>query len=127
MQLEFDLAALLKFKNYEYGIVLHEKRNLVGNLAIDMQRYFNRGNIFEREKIAEIRKEAEHIKSLRREAENTPQARETRKILAQKSEVLQTVTLWKHQVRNAQLTLKLQGKTALFNGKWSLLKRGRGA
>ncbi len=174
-------------ENYEYGIVLHE-RNLVGNLAIDMQRYFDLGNIFERERIAEIKEEAEEIKALRKEAENTPQARAKRKILEQKTEALQSVILenritagrtvnsifsdtirfllstkgplstvelhpliqnihpdicddtidrvingehfgkkWKHQVRNAQLTLKLQGKIALSNGKWSLLEEGRGA
>ncbi|MFZ5909269.1 MAG: phospholipase D family protein [Chloroflexota bacterium] len=79
-------------ENYEYGIVLHE-RNLVGNLAIDMQRYFDLGNIFERERIAMIKDGADEIKALRKEVENTPQARETRKILEQKTEVLQTVIL----------------------------------
>lgn len=34
---------------------------------------------------------------------------------------------WKHQVRNAQLTLKLQGKIALSNGKWALLDNRRDA
>lgn len=33
---------------------------------------------------------------------------------------------WKHQVRNAQLTLKLQGKIALQDGKWVLLENDKG-
>lgn len=87
-------------ENYEYGIVLRDV-SVVTSMLADMNRYFDLGNVFDRDGIQEIQTDAEEIKQLRQKLERRIQTRRLRQVLQRKEENLQTKIL-----RN-----RVQGKT----------------
>lgn len=76
-------------ENYEYGIILRNAP-VVAAMLDDMATYFNLGNLFSRETLADMTTDIIEIHKLQRELDATTQARQLRKALAQQEDVLKT-------------------------------------
>ena len=76
-------------ENYEYGIVLQDKR-LVTDIVEDMNNYFNLGNIFSREKLTEIISDVDKIKILQKQLAKTAEAKQLQNTLQKQQRELET-------------------------------------
>lgn len=79
-------------ENYEYGIVLKDER-LVADIVEDMNNYFKLGNIFNRDRLAEIISDVDKIKVLQKQMAMTAQAKQLQTALKKKQQELETKLL----------------------------------
>jgi hypothetical protein len=79
-------------ENYEYGIIFRDK-NIVSIILDDMDKYFNLGNVFDRQAIEDIKNEVEGIKELQQKIDKNIELRNLNKLLKEKKNSLQTKIL----------------------------------
>jgi len=87
-------------ENYEYGVILKDTL-LVNQILTDINRYFDLGNIFDRETLEDINSDVVKIRELQREIEKSLEQKVLIKSLKSKEDDLQTKIL-----RN-----RIQGRT----------------
>lgn len=104
-------------ENYEYGVILRDTP-IVTVILEDMNKYFNLGNIFDRETIGDIKDDVKEIKDLQQKIEKSSKLGKLNSLLKQKEENLQTKVL-----RN-----RIRGKTinAIFAETIGYLLKTRG-
>ncbi|MDP2939325.1 MAG: phospholipase D family protein [Candidatus Omnitrophota bacterium] len=79
-------------ENYEYGVVFRD-RDIVSIMLNDINKYFNLGNVFNRETIEDIKSEVEDIRELRQRIEKNIGLKNLNRLLKQKKDNLQTKIL----------------------------------
>ncbi len=79
-------------ENYEYGIVLRDEA-VVTAMLDDMDKYFNLGNIFTRERVENIEDEVQEIRNLQKALAKSDEAKDLRRALRKREDALQTKIL----------------------------------